>query len=455
MNETRKSHTSRGRANSAKRVSSPLFRYAARRFASIRSIAVALYIALAVLGASRPALALTFSEAINAQLAAGNDGFACARLVGGDRKFIPNQEQFEVVGFGEELSNICNQSNLDPTVPNSTSGAGGSPVMGIIYQRLRVLRESECDKEKCEKGGSGASADADLGGGVSVFVSANFQDMNRDTTAFEDGYDSDLWGVTVGTDFALSDALAIGLALNWNTWNGSFDSGGHFDKDSYGPVVYASFFPRPDVFAHLAVSYNRLDVSSRRQRTYVANPPENGDAPLQVSGEISGKPNDNEFSTSFLLGIDYPIHQFTVGTRFGLNYVYTDFDAYTEKGDTGLELSYADDSKTSLQSRLGLQASMAISTPFGVVVPQVSADWVHEYADNQRSISVQFAQDNRSNPSTFSFESDGPDRDFFEINAGISTVLPYGIQAFVNFWTLQGHKFLDSAAGSVGVRVDL
>jgi outer membrane autotransporter protein len=97
---------------------------------------------------------------------------------------------------------------------------------------------------------------------------------------------------------------------------------------------------------------------------------------------------------------------------------------------------------------------MAISMTFAVLVPQVTGDWVHEYADDQRSISAGFVQDFRENPTSFSFQNERPDRDFFEINAGIVAVFPHDIQAFASFWTLQGDKFLDSYAGSVGIRVD-
>jgi len=406
--------------------------------------------AFVLLSASRPSLALTFSDAINSQLAFdGTTNLGCARLVGGS----PRDQDNEPLDFGAELADICGV-----VIPgsggasNSTGGAGGSPVSGLVAERLRAFRDEECkegDKE-CKERGAGASADAetDLGSGFSVFASANYQDLDRDSTEFEDGYDSDLWGVMAGAEYKISDTLAAGLVLNYMHWDGDFNSGGRFDKDSYGPIAYASFFPREGVFADLVLGYNRIDVSSKRRRNYT------NEENKTFGGEVKGSPDDNEFSTSFLLGIDYPIRQFTVGPRLGLDFVYTDLDGYSESGTTGLELDFAADSETSLQSRLGLQGSMAISTALAVLVPQVRGDWVHEFADDQRSISARFVQDLRDNPTSFGFENEEPDRDFFEINAGIVAVFPHDIQVFVNYWTLQGHKYLDSHAGSVGMRID-
>ena len=408
---------------------------------------------LAALSGSRSAAAQTFSDAINAQLAFDPASeLGCARLVGGSPRDPFTEEPLD---FGPELADICGPvrpgSGQTPG-SNATGGAGASPVSGLVAARLRAFRDEECNEgeKDCEARGAGASADAetDLGSGFSVFASANYQDLDRDGTDYEDGYDSDLWGVLAGAEYMISDTLAAGVALNYTNWDGDFDSGGRFDKDLYGAVVYASFFPREGVFADLVLGYNRTDVSSKRRRNY------SNELDDTFGGEISSNPDDNEFSTSLLVGIDYPVRQFTVGPRLGLDFVYTDLDGYSESGSTGLELDFDGDTETSLQSRLGMQASMAISTTFAVFVPQVRGDWVHEYANDQRSISARFVQDFRENPTRFSFENERPDRDFFEINAGIVAVLQHDIQAFANFWTLQGDKFLDSHAGSIGVRMD-
>jgi outer membrane autotransporter protein len=126
--------------------------------------------------------------------------------------------------------------------------------------------------------------------------------------------------------------------------------------------------------------------------------------------------------------------------------------SYTEQGDTGLELRFMNDRITSVQSTIGVLASYAISTNWGVLVPQLNADWTHEYDNGQRSIYVQFAHDNRPIPTTFSFQTDKPDRD---LGTGIVAVLPNGWQAFANFETLLGHAYFDNYIGTVGIRLGL
>jgi len=145
---------------------------------------------------------------------------------------------------------------------------------------------------------------------------------------------------------------------------------------------------------------------------------------------------------------------FTIGPRLGLDLIHTDNENYREKGDTGLELHIDGYSKTSLQSSLGMQAPAAFSTQFGVLIPQLSAAWIHEFEDDQRNINARFVQDLRPNPTEFKFKRENPDRNYVDVGIGISAVLANGLQPFVNFATLIGNDRYDSYAVAIGLRAD-
>jgi outer membrane autotransporter protein len=119
-----------------------------------------------------------------------------------------------------------------------------------------------------------------------------------------------------------------------------------------------------------------------------------------------------------------------------------------------MELAIDDWSVDSLQTKLGLEGSAAISMGFGVLVPQAGFDWVHEFENDRQHLDARFAQDFRPTPTVFTFSTDQPDRDYFNITAGVVAVLPRGLQVFGQFRTLVGHKFFDSVGGSVGVRTE-
>ena len=54
----------------------------------------------------------------------------------------------------------------------------------------------------------------------------------------------------------------------------------------------------------------------------------------------------------------------------------------------------------------------------------------------------------------FTFENDPPDRNYFNLGAGIVLVLPHGISPFVNYRSLVGYKDQSSHTVTAGLRVE-
>src|SRR5512132_4658509 len=94
---------------------------------------------------------------------------------------------------------------------------------------------------------------------------------------------------------------------------------------------------------------------------------------------------------------------------------------------------------------------MAISTQFGVLLPQVSASWVHDYAVGGRTIDASFVD--ATEPSKFKFKREPVASNFANIGVGVSALLPNRWQPFVNFRTIQGNENLVSYGGTAGLRV--
>jgi outer membrane autotransporter protein len=159
----------------------------------------------------------------------------------------------------------------------------------------------------------------------------------------------------------------------------------------------------------------------------------------------------------------------TFGPRLGVNYRYTTIDRFAEKGKhavicpasavqvcqptsgTGLELAYDKQEERSLTTVAGLFASVAFSTPFGVVVPQATFDYVHEFADDQRVIRFTFVEDLAQ--AKLRFQNDPPDRDYVNVGAGVVFVLARGFSPFVNYRALLGYKDQSSHTVTAGLRV--
>jgi outer membrane autotransporter protein len=302
---------------------------------------------------------------------------------------------------------------------------------------------------------------------VGIWASGEYEDLDRDVTTFEDGYDSDIWRVTIGADYQFTDQILAGLALGYNHWSGDFESGGDFDVNTLGLIAYASLFTLSGVFGDATLGYARTDYERSRLPAWA----DSVNNTVLTSGEATGDYDGNEFSASVLVGYDHPIDRFTIGPRVGLNYLYTSYDSYQESGrfrggdlgispafdpstPTGLELAFDDESRTLLQSILGLKASGTFRVDGAAIVPELFFDWRHEFKDDQRSIDVRFVQDNRSNPQEFSYNTESPDRDFFFLGGAVSTIFDNGLQSFVAVRTLLGHDFYNSTSVSFGLRLD-
>lgn len=285
--------------------------------------------------------------------------------------------------------------------------------------------------------------------GLGFFATGLVETLNRDTTAFLDGYRSTIFGVTGGADYRFSKKLVAGLATSYSNADGNFRNGGNFSTNSYGGLLFASYLPTERTFIQVTGGYTHNNYLIGRIATIggvFANP---------LSGIASSSSNGNAFSTGLLTGYDHPIGRFTIGPRVGVNYSNTHIDGYTETGLTGIELKYNDQWINSLQSIVGFQGSAAFSTSLGVLVPQFNADYIHEFANSQRLITVQFAQDFRDNPTKFSFKNEVPVRNYFNLGTGLVMVLPNGWQAFGHFRAMVGNEQFNNYAGTFGLRIAL
>lgn len=290
--------------------------------------------------------------------------------------------------------------------------------------------------------------------GLGFFASGLVESLNRDITTFQDGYKSTIFGFTGGADYRFSKKLVSGLAFSYSNTGGDFRSGGNFSTNSYGGLLFASYLPTDRTFVQVTGGYTRNNyLVARAVNASLTNA--GGATLVDKNGLASSNSNGNVFSLGLLTGYDHPIGRFTIGPRAGITYSNTKIGAYEETGTTGVELKYDAQWIHSLQSVVGIQASAAFSTLLGVLVPQFNADYIHEFANSQRLITVQFAEDFRDNPTKFRFKNEVPVRNYFNLGTGLVMVLPNGWQSFMNFRAMVGNEQFNNYAGTFGLRIAL
>ncbi len=348
--------------------------------------------------------------------------------------------------FQSEMDNLANTvcGSLAPCPSfGSTTAVGGQlevqndRVPAAVLQRLREL-QSEADGNASSLQPGGASADENPFEGLNLFISTDYQYKRKDEAA-EAGFRSDRLGITVGLD-APMDWGVIGGALSYgHTWGEFDDGGGEFDTDSVGGLLYGSYYPSDASYIDAVIGLAGKD--QRLDRRVVAN--------NQILGNAEGDTLGFEFQASLGGGYDFTFDNITIGPRAGIHYLRTELDGFTETGNP-LALSYEDQVEDSLTTTVGLQASVAISTTIGVIVPQASAEYVHEFLNDRRTIDAVGA-----GGVPVSFVTDPPDRDYFNIGGGVVFVLPDGISPFLSYSAQVANRFEELHTVTAGVRFEL
>lgn len=386
---------------------------------------------------------------------------------------------------GSNLGQVCTDIDNGGGPVGSISSPMSPENAGVgLEQRLQSFRESKEEQLENEHHGTyamntserfvkgdalqlppagGTSPDIvfGLGSGTNVFLSAGAYALNHYNNKYEDGYEAQLPTVTVGGDYRVNDWLLAGLAFNYTNYDGTYDDGGGFDKNIFGPLLYAAFLPFKGAFANVVLGYarqenrnNRLASASSCGLPGQPGVPCSPERPLSISeGHTSADYSENQYTAGILAGYDQPFGNITIGPRLGLAFSHEDFESVKEDGDTGLELRYNNLNQTSVQSSLGMQASIGFETAYGIVVPQAAVAWVHEYANSDRNIDARLVEAPAA-PS-FTFQREPPARDWASIGLGVSAVLPNGLQPFVQFATIQGNENFVSYGGTAGVRLGL
>lgn len=103
---------------------------------------------------------------------------------------------------------------------------------------------------------------------------------------------------------------------------------------------------------------------------------------------------------------------------------------------------------------MGVETSKALSFSQGVVALQLNMDWLHEFKDDQRAITAQFAQDLRPNPVRFNFLNQAPDHNWYLMQVSLAAVFANGLNGFLSIEKSVGHDYIDQYSFSLGMRLE-
>ena len=289
--------------------------------------------------------------------------------------------------------------------------------------------------------GTGASADSSPLGNLGVFANGLGTFGDQRASSREPGFDFHTAGVTAGADYRVLPQLVLGLALGYGSMKNEFDGGAGdvsahgFSVSGYGGLTLGGF--------HLdtILTYGWIGYDTERN---IFGP----------AGKVTakGSPDGDQFAVGANTGYDFTFGPLTVGPTVRLTYVNVAVDSFTEHGAGDFDLRVRRQTQESLTTSFGGEVSYAISVPFGVLTPLVRFEWEHEYLGGSRLVSGTLVTD--STQSLFGARTNNPDRDYFNLGAGLTGTFRSGISAFFYYESLLGRERTTNHSFTAGVRFE-
>ena len=224
------------------------------------------------------------------------------------------------------------------------------------------------------------------------------------------GYTFNSGGLTAGADYRLNDDLAVGGSAGYLRGHASVNTlaGGTVDDDSARFGTYAA--ARSGDLHASAYLGGALDFFKTARNISFGT----------VARTAKGAPLGQEFNMNSSVSYDVRTTEWGIFSPFaGLDYDRMMIDGFSESGAGTLDLAVAPQTAESLRSNVGLKYSQKMATEARVYVPYVSLGWRHEFDNQSRPITAQFA--GAGNP--FTVATGDVSRDGTVLGAGLTVGL--------------------------------
>lgn len=333
-------------------------------------------------------------------------------------------------------------NNIQSRFTQIHSGASGINLSGIQFQS----GEDVINLDELSTDPTGGNA-GDNFGPWGLFVSGVYSTGERDATGRQTGFDVDSLGLTAGIDYRLSDSLVAGFALGYTDAEADFvNNGGSQDVEGYNMTVYGTYYIN-NLYIDGSLSYGDYDYDSTRRIVYASNNPNVASVDSTAQGSTEGDQINAYVSTGYTINqgaMDYTPY-------FQLQYLDVEVDGYSETGGSSPELNMAvgGQSIDSLQTVLGGKAAYNSSTQWGVLIPYARADWHHEFKNDARTLAFKYVFDPLN--TNYTLKTDEPDKDFFTVGLGVSTVYRSG-QAYFDVEAPIGLNNVNNTIFTLGAR---
>jgi uncharacterized protein YhjY with autotransporter beta-barrel domain len=254
-------------------------------------------------------------------------------------------------------------------------------------------------------------------------------------------------GLTTGIDYRLSDSFALGTSLGYTNMNVENDpSRGAMAIESWRGTLFGTYYKRDFFHIDGLIAYANSAFDSQRRITF---------DDVQAVAQSAG--NGRQVSGALTSAIDLKHGPWTFGPHAGAYLLKADVAALDEFGAGDYDLTVGSQHAQSARLNAGARLAAALRTPWGVLTPHISADYVHDLADGVGAVDVRFARllfasSASASQAAVGLRMDPPEAGYFVWSVGASAQLARAVSGFVDYRSFASADNLATNELSCGVR---
>lgn len=253
----------------------------------------------------------------------------------------------------------------------------------------------------------------------------------RDNT---DGYSANYGGLLVGADRNVSDNWRVGAAFDYSHTSIDFsgsDTGDSAGVNAYGLIGYASYSGSP-----WYVNLSGAATLQHFDTTRVVNM-------TGYSGVANGSFSGQQYVARAEAGLPLALAGMTLTPLASLTYSYLNEAGYTETGGNGSALTIGNEHSNSVRSALGAKLEKAFMTSYGEIVPELRAQWIHDYNRTRQTTSASFAADT-TGETAFTTLAATPLSNLADVSIGVTLVRANNLSVSARYELQAGSGFISN-----------
>ena len=312
-------------------------------------------------------------------------------------------------------------------------------VEGQALPPLSALALAPASKERKSPTGGGASADKpDPFERWGMFVNGDIDIGKQSAVGTQTGFKLSSKGITLGTDYRFEGNHVLGAAVGLVKANTDLSQAtGSQDAKGLSLSLYGSYVPADNAYIDATMNLGHNKYDSQR---------------LQTTGGFA-QSNTSGNQLALALNAGYAFNQGPLtATPFGrVEYINASVNGFTEAGSLNEALTIGEQRVKATTVTLGGQMSYAVSTTWGVLLPNARVEFQHVVQSSVQNVTAALV--GSPTPPTI-VPILGQDKTFGNFAVGASAIFAKGFSCFVNYEQLFGKDNYSDRKYTLGLRID-